>query len=330
MTPLQSVIIPTFNRRDMLAETIASVLRQSQTSLEVIVVDDCSTDGTEEYVMGIEDERVRYFRNEKNSGSERSREYGLKQARGRYITFIDDDDYYTDDEFFAKALKVFADNEGLAIVCADGEIIDTEAGTATPHYPGEPGLVNGTEYVLKQEREYIKPTSLFPAVFDGGIMRSCWPDDMRMFDTETYLWMALYGNVYVMPDIVGVYRLHPNSNTKGRARSSEWMTKRMKNLASRVEIDREIWRRLCVRANRRAASRWYMKMMELQIRFFKDNARGMHDGFEIYRTVMRESRYMPELLLMMPYFVLKFEVRQIKFLFNLYMSLKRYRSKLAR
>lgn len=170
--------IPAFNRKDMLSETIASVLRQSQASLEVIVVDDCSTDGTEEYVRGIKDERVRYFRNSTNSGAEFNRNFGLKQSRGKYITFIDDDDYYTDAEFFSKALKVFADNEGLAIVCADGNMLETETGVITPHSPGKSGRVNGVEYILKQEGEYRKPLSLFPAVFDGEIMRRSGLEDM--------------------------------------------------------------------------------------------------------------------------------------------------------
>ena len=318
MTPLQSVIIPTFNRKDMLAETIAGVLRQSQRSLEVIVVDDCSTDGTEEYVRGIKDERVRYFRNEKNSGSERSREYGLKQARGRYITFSDDDDYYTDNEFFARALKVFADSEGLAIVCADANVLETETGAITPHSPGKSGRVNGAEYILKQEREYMKPMSLFTSVFDGEIMRRSGLAGMGIFDSETYFWMALHGDMHIMPGIIGVYRLHPESNSLGRSPSSEWMMKRMNNLASRVRIDHEIWRRLCGRSRRIYASRWYITMMRKHIRFFKDNARGMDDGFEIYHTVMRESRCMPELLLVMPYFVLKYEARQVRFIRRIY------------
>ncbi|MBQ6972439.1 MAG: glycosyltransferase family 2 protein [Synergistaceae bacterium] len=321
-TPLQSVIIPTFNRKDMLAETISSVLAQSQASLEVIVVDDVSTDGTEDYVRSIPDEPVRYFRNEHNSGPEMSRKFGLSQARGRYITFIDDDDYYTDREFFADALKIFADSEKpLAFVCADGEILETETGRITPHSPGKLGRLSGVEFALKHDREYLKPTSLFPAVFDGEIMRHCLPDDMMIFDTETYIWMALHGDVHIMPGIVGVYRKHPDSNTLGRSRLSEWMKRRMENLAERVRTDNAILGKLSSLSNAKSAKRSYLRLLELHMRQFTGHKEGVAYRMRVHFTILKASGYMPEVLVRMPYFMLKFELRRAGFLRRMYYAL---------
>ena len=130
--PLQSVIIPTYNRKEVLADAIDSVLNQHNINLEIIIVDDCSTDGTEEYVKSLTDKRIRYFRNEKNSRPDYSRMIGFRNSRGKYVTFLDDDDYYTDYDFFSKAVKIFEDHESekpdLTMVCANVNILDTRNG----------------------------------------------------------------------------------------------------------------------------------------------------------------------------------------------------------
>lgn len=298
-TPLLSVIVPTYNRKEMLSDALKGILSQSLRDIEVIVVDDCSSDGTQDFMNSISDERVRYFRNENNAGPEINRIFGLNQARGKYVVFHDDDDYYTDYEFFEKALKIFAENAEsempLAIVCADGEVFYTETGQVTPHNSSNPGRVNGVEFVLKQEREYFKPTSLFPAVFNAEILRHSGLGDMKIYDSETYFWVALHGDVYIISDIVGVYRLHPHSNTLGREKSSEWTMKRMQNLAGRIRIDNMIFYKLCERSDEKSAKRWYVEMVETQFQFFMLNGNGFANALSIYKTILSEANFMPEL-----------------------------------
>ncbi|WP_063331609.1 glycosyltransferase [Marinomonas sp. TW1] len=94
--PEVTVYIPTFNRVEMLKRAVKSVLDQSFSSFEVIVVDDCSSDGTIEFLdaIGKIDSRVRYFQNSKNSGACVSRNKAIKEARGKFITGLDDDDEF--------------------------------------------------------------------------------------------------------------------------------------------------------------------------------------------------------------------------------------------
>jgi glycosyltransferase involved in cell wall biosynthesis len=91
--PMFSVIIPTYNRPGLLAEAVESVLSQSVDDLECIVVDDASP----EPVVAPEDPRVRVIRRRTNGGEPAARNTGLKTARGRWLAFLDDDDYYTRD-----------------------------------------------------------------------------------------------------------------------------------------------------------------------------------------------------------------------------------------
>jgi glycosyltransferase involved in cell wall biosynthesis len=90
--PLVSVIIPAFGRPRFLAEAVRSVLMQSVTDLECIVVDDASPEPVE---IGITDPRVRLIRREMNGGPAVARNTGLLESRGRFVAFCDDDDLYT-------------------------------------------------------------------------------------------------------------------------------------------------------------------------------------------------------------------------------------------
>ncbi len=88
-----SVVIPTYNLSKMLKDTINSVLWQTEPDLEVIVVDDGSTDNTRAVVEGIKDSRIKYFYKD-NAGTPSSYNYGFSKANGRYIAFLDHDDLW--------------------------------------------------------------------------------------------------------------------------------------------------------------------------------------------------------------------------------------------
>lgn len=90
---LVSIILPTYNRLPLLKEAIQSVLNQTYTNFELIVVDDGSSDGTSTYVKNLENERIMLFSQE-NIGRSAARNLGLKKSRGELITFLDSDDLY--------------------------------------------------------------------------------------------------------------------------------------------------------------------------------------------------------------------------------------------
>ena len=92
--PTVSVVIPAYNRGHVLARSVASVLQQTYSSLEVLVVDDGSTDGTPQAVANLasSDSRVRYFSHPRNQGAQAARNTGILHARGEWIAFNDSDD----------------------------------------------------------------------------------------------------------------------------------------------------------------------------------------------------------------------------------------------
>ena len=93
-----SVIIPTYNRKDKLMKCIESVLGQSYRNIEVLVVDDASTDGTEELFREFWDSRLRYLRYSTNQGACYARNYGAERAKGELLAYQDSDDVWHRDK----------------------------------------------------------------------------------------------------------------------------------------------------------------------------------------------------------------------------------------
>jgi glycosyltransferase involved in cell wall biosynthesis len=96
MEPLISVYIPTYNRLELLKRAVQSVQNQTYKNFEIIIVDDNSSDGTQDFLVGLAkvDSRICYFFKDKNSGACVSRNIAINLAQGELITGLDDDDYF--------------------------------------------------------------------------------------------------------------------------------------------------------------------------------------------------------------------------------------------
>lgn len=96
---LVSVITPTYNCASFIGETIESVQAQTYQQWEMIIVDDCSTDDTDAVVRPyLADERIRYIKNDTNSGAALSRNRALREATGKWVAFLDSDDLWEPDK----------------------------------------------------------------------------------------------------------------------------------------------------------------------------------------------------------------------------------------
>lgn len=112
-----SVILPTFNRESTIYDAIMSVLNQTYTDLELIIVDDGSTDRTYEIVKDITDLRVKYFKNEKNIGACASRNKGVHLSSGKYIAFQDSDDIWLENKLMEQ-ITFLKENDADLVYCA--------------------------------------------------------------------------------------------------------------------------------------------------------------------------------------------------------------------
>ncbi len=94
--PLVSIIIPTFNRGHVLAKAVHSIVQQTHTDWEIIIVDDGSADNTREIVRTLQkdDNRIRFFQHQENRGAQAARNTGITASRGKWIAFLDSDDQW--------------------------------------------------------------------------------------------------------------------------------------------------------------------------------------------------------------------------------------------
>lgn len=92
MNDLVSIIMPSYKTARYISDSIESVIAQTYKNWELIIIDDCSPDNSNEIIESYHEPRIRLLKNDKNSGAALSRNYGLREAKGRYITFLDSDD----------------------------------------------------------------------------------------------------------------------------------------------------------------------------------------------------------------------------------------------
>lgn len=123
--PLVSIVTPCYNAGEFIRETIESVLAQSYTNWEMLIVDDCSTDKSSEIIKHYvnKDSRIRYFRTSTASGSPSlPRNIAIDHSKGDYIAFLDADDIWMPEKL-EKQLKLMID-KGYAFIYSDYEKID--------------------------------------------------------------------------------------------------------------------------------------------------------------------------------------------------------------
>ncbi len=127
-----SVVIPAFNAERTIRRAIASALRQDDVELEVLVVDDCSSDRTVEEALAIGDTRVRVIRQERNAGVSAARNAGVHAATGTLIAFLDADDEWLPGKLRQQLLALAADPVASLVSC-DSEIHRVDGSVVRHH-----------------------------------------------------------------------------------------------------------------------------------------------------------------------------------------------------
>ena len=126
--PRVSVVIPTHNRAESLPRAVGSVLAQTWTDFELLVVDDHSTDGTPAVVARFADGRIRPFRHERNRGQSKALNTGIEHARGEHVAFLDDDDEWRPGKLAAQVALLDAAPPEVGLVYCWREELDEATG----------------------------------------------------------------------------------------------------------------------------------------------------------------------------------------------------------
>ena len=128
MEELVSVILTTYNRCDILPRCLDSVLSQNYNNMEILVINDNSSDNTKKIIKKYQskDSRIKYYEHKKNRGNAATRNTGVKNVSGKYVAFMDDDDEWIDENKLKKQVNIFENNdEGkIGIICTSINLVD--------------------------------------------------------------------------------------------------------------------------------------------------------------------------------------------------------------
>lgn len=202
--PTVSVIIPTYNRASCLGRSIRSVLSQSFSDFELIIVDDCSDDGTEQVVKLFSDSRIRYIKNPVNQGGAAARNLGIKAAKGRFVAFQDSDDVWFRDKL-EKCMSTFSkENHETGVVFSS--YIKWQDGILywVPRFPLPEIIKAGDKRII--ERNFVgTPT----AVVRTGLLHQVGgfdPSMPRYQDWEMFIRLSALCNMrYIKRPLVHAY-----------------------------------------------------------------------------------------------------------------------------
>lgn len=212
LTPLVSIITPSFNSRDFIGAAIASVLEQTMPNWEMIIVDDGSTDGTQDIIRSAaaKDGRIIFKQNEKNLGQGLTRNRAIEIAKGRYIAFLDSDDIWTPRKLEVQLAAMQA--AGLAMshtafgyIGQLGEIIKSplEVSVAPIDY----------KYLLRRTE-----IGCLTAVYDTELVGKMYmPDLPRSQDYALWLSILKQGHKsQPVGEVLAYYRIHDSNISKNK------------------------------------------------------------------------------------------------------------------
>ena len=202
---LVSIIMPSYNTAPYIRETIQSVLDQTYQNWELIIVDDCSTDNTDEVVASIKDDRIRYLKNEKNSGAALSRNRALREAKGRWIAFLDSDDLWESSKL-EKQIN-FMEENGYAFSYHEYVEIDEQDNLLGVK-------VSGKKHIGKFDMFACCWPGCLSVMYDAEKIGLIQINDIKK-NNDTAMWLKVIrkADCYLLPECLGKYRRRANSIT---------------------------------------------------------------------------------------------------------------------
>lgn len=216
---LVSVIMPVHNSAAVLQDAVSSVLRQTYPTLQIWLIDDCSTDNSREVMeaLAAEDERIRLIRLDVNRGAATARNAGIEAANGRYIAFLDADDIWLPDKLEKQI--AFMQTKKVPLSCTAYAWMDSN-GNTTGKTIGVPATISYKKLLR------FNSIGCLTAVYDTQICgKQLMPDTPQRHDWG--LWLAItrqFGPAAGLPEVLAQYRTggHSLSSNKWKAARHNW------------------------------------------------------------------------------------------------------------
>lgn len=219
-----SLILTAYNFEAYIDSAIQSLLRQdTDFQFELIVVDDCSSDGTLAKIQAFQDERIRLIQHTQNKGAAASINEAFALARGRYIGRFDGDDVWLP-HFLSSTVAVLEQNQQVGLVYGDVAFIDQQGRILNPHSPvPDYNAWNKTALLQALLSDYLICAPAILARREAWALAFPLPEYLLYCDFEMALHMATKWEFRYVPQVLAQYRLHPQNmhSTAVRQRRAE-------------------------------------------------------------------------------------------------------------
>ena len=222
MVPDVTILIAAYNAADTIERALRSGLGQRDVSLEIVVVDDCSSDETAKVVRSVGDSRVRLIELAINKGPGGARNVGLAEAKGRYVAILDADDTIHDERMARLVARL--DRTAADVVTDNLEVASADAKTKRPMFSS----AEFTDYTTISLADYILANRLFRATFNFGYLKPVfrrsflekfslrYPEEIRIGEDYVFLARSLAaGGVCVTEPRIG-YTYHVRQGSISR------------------------------------------------------------------------------------------------------------------
>jgi len=206
---LVSVIIPSYNRAHLIGDSICSVIAQTYTNLEIIVVDDGSTDNTEEVIAAIFDSRLRYIR-QPNRGRSDARNHALSIASGKYITFLDSDDLYLPNKIELQ-VAYLKSHPGVGMIYTSAHCINDQGQLLAHKYEAtKSGLIYESIAFFKPVTIPLPTVMTYKRVMDHV---GSFDENLHRFeDTDMWRRISKSYRIDAMPEYTCLLRTHDDNS----------------------------------------------------------------------------------------------------------------------
>lgn len=207
---LVSIIMPSWNTSKWIGESIKSVISQTYQNWELIIVDDCSTDNTDDIVAAFNDNRIRYIKNEKNSGAAITRNRALREAKGEWIAFLDSDDVWVPEKL--EKMIDFMVSHDYSFAYHDYEKIDEESKPLNVY-------VSGPKVVTRRKMynyDYVGCLSFIYSAKVHGLIQI--KDIKKNNDYAILLQLCKKANCYLLKENLAKYRIRKKSISHDKLR----------------------------------------------------------------------------------------------------------------
>ena len=211
--PVVSIIVTTFNRKDMLRTTIESILSQTFSQFELLIIDNFSNYDFINFINSFNDSRISPFQNKNKGIIAVNRNFGLKRSKGKYIAFCDDDDYWNEDKLLCQ-IKAFQNSNTILV-----SSLALNFGTNTGFFSKNYGFLYNKIKLDYKSLLISNPIILSSTLIKSEVLKKVggFSEDANLIAVEDYdLYLRIFelGNFILIKKFLIFYRFHLGSISK--------------------------------------------------------------------------------------------------------------------